>query len=98
MRPPLRAALAAASLLLAAACGGGSSDGSDAAWTFTDDLGTRISLDAAPRRVAASKDVAAALADMGLGDRVVAVFGKPDNPTPTSGCSRPSSTSPRSPT
>lgn len=89
MRARSRAVLPAAVLLAVAGCGAGSGDDSADAWTFTDDLGTRISLDAAPQRIAASKDVAAALADMGLGDRVVAVFGKPDNPDPDLGLQSP---------
>ena len=89
MRARSRSVLPAAVLLAVAGCGAGSGDDSADAWTFTDDLGTRISLDAAPQRIAASKDVAAALADMGLGDRVVAVFGKPDNPDPDLGLQSP---------
>ncbi len=82
----LTALAATAALLVVAACGGSSDAGSsDAAWTFTDDLGTDLSLDAAPERIIAHKDVAAALGDMGLGDLVVGVFGAPDNPVPELG-------------
>ena len=75
----LRRLAAGAVLALAlplAACG--SSDdaaSSDDAWTFTDDLGTEIELDAAPERIVAQSSVAAALTDLGLGDRIVGVFG-----------------------
>ena len=84
-----RVASLVAAVLVVAGCGAGPGGEAPDGWTFTDDLGTRISLDAVPRRIAASKDVAAALADMGLGDRVVAVFGKPDNPDPDLGLQSP---------
>ncbi|HEY1175253.1 MAG TPA: ABC transporter substrate-binding protein [Phytomonospora sp.] len=61
---------------LLAACGskddGGSPTGS---WTFTDDRGQASALDAAPQRIVAFVGVAAALHDLGLGDRIVGVFG-----------------------
>ena len=89
MRRPLQAALTAVALLLATACSGGSTDGSEEGWSFTDDMGTKISLDAVPERIVAYKGVAAALADMGLGDRVVGVFGEPTNPDPDLGLQSP---------
>ena len=64
-----------------AACGG--SDGDAAAgggWTFTDDIGTEIERDEVPDRIVAQSSVAAALTDLGLGDKVVGVFGPLTNP------------------
>jgi iron complex transport system substrate-binding protein len=83
-RSPLaRRALAAAALALAlplAACGSSSDDsGPDEAWSYTDDLGTTIDLDAVPDRIVAQSSVAAALTDLGLGDRIVGVFGPVKN-------------------
>lgn len=82
-RSPLRRAAAAAALALAlplAACGSSSDDaGSDEAWSYTDDLGTTIDLDAAPERIVAQSSVAAALTDLGLGDKIVGVFGPVKN-------------------
>jgi iron complex transport system substrate-binding protein len=89
MRRPLQAALAVVALLLVTACSGGSTDESEEDWTFTDDMGTKISLEAVPERIVAYKGVAAALADMGLGDRVVGVFGEPANPDPDLGLQSP---------
>lgn len=80
---------AAAVMLTLAACGSSADDASDGAWTFTDDIGTEISLDAVPERIIAHKDSAAALADMGLGDKVVGVFGAADNPVPDIGLQSP---------
>ncbi|RYJ06382.1 MAG: ABC transporter substrate-binding protein [Actinomycetales bacterium] len=73
------AAAVAAALIPLAACGSSDSS-SDEAWTFTDDLGTKISLDAAPKRIVAQSSVAAALTDLGLGDRIVGTFGPLKNP------------------
>ena len=72
----LPAALAAGLTFTLAACGG-SDDAASGEWTYTDDIGTEITLDAVPERIVAHKDSAAALADMGLGDKVVGVFGAP---------------------
>ncbi len=72
-----RMAVAAGALALVAACGSGGGDDSGDGWTYTDDVGTEISRDAVPERIVAHKDSAAALADMGLGDKVVGVFGAP---------------------
>lgn len=78
-RTPLRRLAATAALALAlplAACGSSSDDaGSGEAWTYTDDLGTELELDAAPERIVAQSSVAAALTDLGLGDKIVGVFG-----------------------
>ena len=66
-------ALAVASL---AACGTSSDDPDDAAgFTYTDDLGVTISLDEAPERLVVQSSMAAALTDLGLGDKIVGVFG-----------------------
>lgn len=81
--PLLRTLGAAAALALAlplAACGSSDDDsGSDQAWTYTDDLGTEIELDAAPERLVVQSSVAAALTDLGLGDKIVGVFGPVEN-------------------
>ena len=61
MKRRLLAASAALALVTLAACGTSSSD--DAAngpWTYTDDRGTKISLDSPPRRIVAQSSVAAA--------------------------------------
>lgn len=76
-RTSLRLVVAAGALALVAACGSGGGDASGDGWTFTDDTGTEISQDSVPERIVAHKDSAAALADMGLGGKVVAVFGAP---------------------
>jgi iron complex transport system substrate-binding protein len=76
----LAAAVVVALALPLAACGSSSDDASsDEAWTYTDDLGTKIDLDAAPERIVAQSSVAAALTDLGLGDRIVGVFGPVKN-------------------
>ena len=72
------AALAAAALLTLTACGSSdSSEGADdsAAFAFTDDLGTKIELDKVPERLVVQSSMAAALTDLGLGDKIVGVFG-----------------------
>jgi iron complex transport system substrate-binding protein len=76
----LGAALAAAALLTMTACGSSESDGGgdaadSAAFSFTDDLGTKIELDQAPERMIVQSSMAAALTDLGLGDKIVGVFG-----------------------
>lgn len=72
----LAGALAAAVATLAlAACGSSDDAAADGPWTYTDDLGTEIELDAAPERIVAQSSVAAALTDLGLGDKIVGVFG-----------------------
>lgn len=74
-------AVAALALLLPlAACGGSEDTAADGDWTFTDDVGTEISLDDVPERIVAQSSVAAALTDLGLGDRVVGVFGPVEGP------------------
>lgn len=74
MRMRLPAAIAALALTLAAC--GSSDDGSESGpWTFTDDLGTSIELDATPERLLVQSSMAAALTDLGLGDQIVGVFG-----------------------
>ena len=74
------AAVLAATLIPLAACGSSDDSSSDEAWTFTDDLGTKISLDAAPKRIVAQSSVAAALTDLGLGDEIVGTFGPLKDP------------------
>ncbi|MDX6231533.1 MAG: iron-desferrioxamine transport system substrate-binding protein [Nocardioidaceae bacterium] len=72
----LGAALAAASLMMLAACGASASDDEGSGpWKYKDDLGTSISLDAAPKRLIVQSSVAAALTDLGLGDKIVGTFG-----------------------
>lgn len=77
MKRILPAIATAVALLALSACGSSSSD--DAAdaggWTFTDDLGTSIELDQAPERLVVQSSMAAALTDLGLGDKIVGVFG-----------------------
>lgn len=80
MRRALTTGLAVVGLLAAAACGGGSGDEGSGAWTFTDDLGTTLELDAVPDRIVAQSSIAAALTDLGLGDKVVGVFGPVTGP------------------
>jgi len=59
-----------------AACGStSSSDDTRGAFSFTDDLGVKISLDHAPKRLVVQSSMAAALTDLGLGDKIVGVFG-----------------------
>ena len=89
MKKTLAVVAAVATTLVVASCGSTGDSGSTKAWTFTDDIGTEISLDAVPERIIAHKDSAAALADMGLGDRVVGVFGDADNPNPEIGLQSP---------
>lgn len=76
---PLKAAaLAVAALFALTACGSSDSDGAGAdttAFSFTDDLGTKIELDAVPERLLVQSSMAAALTDLGLGDKIVGVFG-----------------------
>ncbi len=69
------AAIAAIALLTLAACGSSADDAGSGPWTFTDDLGSKISLDAAPERLLVQSSMAAALTDLGLGDQIVGVFG-----------------------
>ncbi|WP_375000508.1 ABC transporter substrate-binding protein [Aeromicrobium sp. CTD01-1L150] len=71
---------AALALALPLAACGGSDDAESGAWTFTDDKGTEISLDAVPERLVVQTSVAAALTDLGLGDRIVGVFGPLEGP------------------
>lgn len=79
MKKMIPAALAAAALVLLAACGSSDSSddasGSDTAFSYTDDLGTKIQLDKAPERLVVQSSVAAALTDLGLGDKIVGTFG-----------------------
>ncbi|MET0822108.1 MAG: ABC transporter substrate-binding protein [Aeromicrobium sp.] len=71
------ALVAAVALLIPAACGSSDSGdaGDKAAFSFTDDLGTKISLDTMPDRLVVQSSMAAALTDLGLGDKIVGVFG-----------------------
>jgi iron complex transport system substrate-binding protein len=72
------ALVAAVALLVPAACGSsdsGGGSGDKAAFSFTDDLGTKISLDEMPDRLVVQSSMAAALTDLGLGDKIVGVFG-----------------------
>ncbi|MEV7397380.1 ABC transporter substrate-binding protein [Aeromicrobium sp. NPDC092404] len=75
-RFPLAAAVATA-LIALTACGSSSSDGDAGSgpWTFTDDRGTKISVDGTPRRIVVQSSIAAALTDLGLGDQIVGTFG-----------------------
>ncbi|MGY1781511.1 ABC transporter substrate-binding protein [Geodermatophilus sp. SYSU D01036] len=79
-RPPRLpgAPLALAALLAAGACAGpGTDDGAQAAaggWSFTDDVGTTVELDAAPERVAGLNDVVSSLWNHGI--EPVATFGQ----------------------
>lgn len=87
MRSPLTSTLSRRGLFTAggalglgavlAACGSKDDDAGSqtGSWTFTDDRGQTASLDAAPQRIVAFVGVAAALHDLGLGDRIVGVFG-----------------------
>ncbi|MGY1811433.1 ABC transporter substrate-binding protein [Blastococcus sp. SYSU D00820] len=76
------AAVALAALLTASACsddaGSGSGSGNaasgDGGWSFTDDMGTTVELDAAPTRVAGLNDVTASLWNYGIAP--VATFGQ----------------------
>lgn len=62
---------------LLAACGSSGGSGSDKgdAWTFTDDRGKKVGLDAKPQRIVAYVGAASALYDYGVRDQVVGVFG-----------------------
>ncbi|MCW2770602.1 MAG: hypothetical protein JWR27_2035 [Aeromicrobium sp.] len=77
MKRILPAIATAVTLLALSACGSSSSDdgAASARWTFKDDLGTPISLDNAPQRLIVQSSMAAALTDLGLGDKIVGVFG-----------------------
>ncbi|GAA3635570.1 ABC transporter substrate-binding protein [Streptomyces chitinivorans] len=68
---------------LLAACGDGGSQTSDKAagkdggpWSFTDDRKKKVTADKTPERIVAFTGTAAALADFGLKDRIVGVFGE----------------------
>lgn len=68
--------LATLALFALAACGSSSSDSAGSeSWKFTDDLGTKLSLDSAPDRLIVQSSMAAALTDLGLGDKIVGTFG-----------------------
>lgn len=80
MNRRLGAALAAAALMTLAACGSSDSDSDSSAagsgaFSYTDDLGTDIELDEAPDRLLVQSSMAAALTDLGLGDKIVGTFG-----------------------
>ncbi|GAA0321018.1 ABC transporter substrate-binding protein [Actinoallomurus spadix] len=77
---------------LVTACGGGGGSGTakgGGTWAFTDDRGRRVTTGGRPRRLVAYVGTAAALHDLGLGDRVVGVFGptklKDGSPDPLAG-------------
>lgn len=73
--------VAGLSLAVLGACGSTSDDaGAGEGWTYTDDLGTTLELDEVPDRIVAQSSVAAALTDLGLGDKLVGVFGPVTNP------------------
>ncbi|KNE81991.1 MULTISPECIES: ABC transporter substrate-binding protein [Streptomyces] len=84
--PSRRGLLAATGALglsvLLAACGGdsGSSSGADDSkskpWSFTDDRKKKATADSTPERIVAFTGTAAALADFGLKDKIVGVFGE----------------------
>ncbi|GAA4664347.1 siderophore-binding protein DesE [Streptomyces chumphonensis] len=87
-------ALGAGALL--AGCGTGTKGGSDPApkdggeaWSFTDDRGEKVTADSRPGRIVAFTGTAAALHDLGLGDRIAGVFGetrqKDGTPDPLAG-------------
>ena len=67
----LSAVAAALALMTLAACGSSADNSEAGPWRFTDDLGTKISLDAAPERLLVQSSMAAALTDLGLGDEIV---------------------------
>ncbi len=78
MNRRIGATLVAAALMTLAACG--SSDSGEpaadwAAFSYTDDLGNDIELDDAPERLLVQSSMAAALTDLGLGDKIVGTFG-----------------------
>jgi iron complex transport system substrate-binding protein len=79
MKRLLPAVLASLALLTMSACGSSDADdtgaGDAAAFSFTDDLGTKIELDSMPDRLVVQSSMAAALTDLGLGDKIVGVFG-----------------------
>lgn len=60
-------------LISLAACGSDATAEGNGAWTYTDDLGTEISLDAPPENIVAQSSMAAALNDLGVS--VVGAFG-----------------------
>jgi iron complex transport system substrate-binding protein len=62
-------------LLLSTACGSEGDSADAGPWTFTDDVGTKIELDGAPDRLLVQSSMAAALTDLGLGDKIVGTFG-----------------------
>ncbi|GAA2078356.1 hypothetical protein GCM10009821_17730 [Aeromicrobium halocynthiae] len=74
-RTAASALLALALPLSLAACGSSDDSAGADGWTYTDDLGTEIALDELPDRIVAQSSVAAALTDLGLGDKIVGVFG-----------------------
>jgi len=70
--------------LVLAACGAGDTPATSASsggagtgsWSFTDDRNVTVKLDAPPTRLVAFTGAAGALADYGLGDKIVGVFGE----------------------
>ncbi|NRQ49773.1 ABC transporter substrate-binding protein [Aeromicrobium stalagmiti] len=79
MKKILLAALAALALTTLAACGSSDADSTgskdSSSFSFTDDLGNQIDLDKAPERLLVQSSMAAALTDLGLGDKIVGTFG-----------------------
>lgn len=76
----VRVAVAVGALALVSACGSSGGDDSGDGWTYTDDVGTEIGLEEVPDRIVAQSSVAAALTDLGLGERIVGVFGPVEGP------------------
>lgn len=60
---------------LLAACGAKDEGEGGGAWSFTDDRGQNAATEGAPKRIVAFIGAAAVLADLGLGDKIVGVFG-----------------------
>ncbi|TDC46759.1 ABC transporter substrate-binding protein [Actinomadura sp. KC345] len=77
---------------LLGACGGGGGSGpasGGGAWSFTDDRGEKVRLDARPERVVGYVAAAAALYDFGVDEQIAGVFGptrlKDGRPDPQAG-------------
>ena len=75
MKRLLAAILPLAAMALTACGTSASVDEGSGPWTYKDDISTSISLGAAPKRLIVQSSVAAALTDLGLGDKIVGTFG-----------------------